>query len=130
MVCEVVHGYRLKCLTCKAFFSICTSCFRGHRYCGHSCRQASRFESLRVSRRIYAQKPEAKILQGRRQRRYRQRLKNKVTDQGSKTSIDSVSKNLQSFAGLPKPKFTNCRVCSHCGGAILAFHQPWHQNSS
>lgn len=69
------RAFRLKCLQCRQFFAICTSCFRGQRYCGRNCSRLARAAGLKRSRRLYEKTPEAKVRHCQRQNRYRRRLK-------------------------------------------------------
>jgi len=42
-----------KCARCRAQVLICSRCDRGHIYCGRTCSQQARRESLRAAGRHY-----------------------------------------------------------------------------
>ena len=74
------------CMLCHGQVVLCSWCDHGQIYCSRACAHFSRQKSLRLARRRYQ-----KTFNGRRnhaacQARYRQRLRNKVTDHGSPPS--------------------------------------------
>ena len=46
---------------CGLVFYICNSCYRGHRYCGKTCRKKARREQRRRANRRYRQSLEARL---------------------------------------------------------------------
>jgi hypothetical protein len=98
-----VELFVIKCLgpECPAWFVICRSCYRGHRYCSQTCRVAARRESNTKAREAYEasvagyakEHPEdaeaEREDQRRRQKAYRDRVRERkaredsgVTEQG------------------------------------------------
>lgn len=71
------------CGWCRSIFLICSSCYRGQRYCGAPCRTGGRRVSVRTAQRRYAASEEAREDQAERMRAYRISLKSRVIDQGS-----------------------------------------------
>ena len=69
---------------CGLVFYICNSCYRGHRYCGDSCREKARGEQLRLADQRYRESEEARLDHRDRQREYRERCRHRrVTDHTS-----------------------------------------------
>ena len=60
MVTEVVVRLAT-CPGCLELFSICSSCDRGHRYCGRRCSWRARRVSLRRARRRHRGSPEGRV---------------------------------------------------------------------
>lgn len=73
----------VRCGWCRSIFLICSSCYRGHRYCGAPCRTSGRRVSVRSAQLRYAASEEARKDQAERMRAYRISLKARVIDQGS-----------------------------------------------
>ena len=71
------------CLRCTVQVVICSHCDRGQIYCSSDCSNAARLQSVRAAERRYQDSSRGKMNHALRQRRYRARLKEKVTDQGS-----------------------------------------------
>lgn len=73
--------------SCGRGFLVCSSCYRGHRYCSNECALAGRLESVKRARRKYARSEEAKARHRMRARAYyRQRIHKKILpDQTSKS---------------------------------------------
>lgn len=76
---------------CGREFYICRSCDRGQRYCSEECQQRSRREQRRSANRLHQESPEGRLDHRDRQREYRERLKRRVTDQGSDLCMGSVN---------------------------------------
>ena len=72
--------------SCGRGFLVCSSCYRGHRYCSDACALAGRTESVKRARLKYARSDEAKARHRKRARTYyRQKLRRKILpDQTSK----------------------------------------------
>lgn len=80
------HTPRLfSCARCHTQTVICSYCDRGQIYCGSGCSKAARLLSCRSAERRYQRTPGGKMKHALRQRRYRARLRTKVTDHSSKT---------------------------------------------
>ena len=80
------HSPRLYyCALCHTQAVICSHCDRGQIYCGDRCSKIARLKSCREAERRYQLTPGGKQKHAARQKRYRMRQKEKVTDQGSAT---------------------------------------------
>ena len=71
------------CVRCQRQTIICAYCDRGNIYCGFICARQSRIQNHRISNRIYQKTYRGKQKHSERQKYYRLRQKEKVTDQGS-----------------------------------------------
>lgn len=81
------HALRLySCVLCHAQAAICSHCDRGQIYCSDKCSKTARLKSCREAEIRYQLTPGGKHKHAARQKRYRIRQKEKVTDQGSVTS--------------------------------------------
>lgn len=115
-----------QCARCCAQTFICRLCDCGHQYCSESCSGQARRDSLRRANRKYAQTRKGKHNNAERQRRYRQRKNQKVTDQGSQPAPLSVSLPLlvntpvrKSF--LPVVARSLSQFCHFCLAGISRF---------
>lgn len=72
------------CALCLAQCVICSPCDHGQIYCGPVCSHSSRQKSCKEAEQRYQKTLRGKMKHALRQRRYRARLREKVTDQGSK----------------------------------------------
>jgi len=70
----LTNAVEVTCAECGHLFSICSSCWRGQKYCTKSCQQTSRLKQRRISQSKY-QKTE-KGLEFGRLRQSRRYLKN------------------------------------------------------
>ena len=113
---QVTSGYQLKCPNCKTSFTICASCYRGHRYCNSSCSVRARYKSLTRSKRKNAKSEHSKKLHRRRQNRYRKKnlASKKVTEHPS-APTRHVLKRLSQFFEFPKPAIKAQQVIGQCG---------------
>lgn len=121
---------------CGTLFWICRPCDRGHRYCSERCRQKARRQQRREANRRHQQSPEGQLDHRDRQRAYRRRRRERVTDQGRRedriflrmTSRDSFRFSMPSNQGErseeqdEKPHFEEphcfrirCVVCGRSG---------------
>ena len=75
------------CRWCGQPFCLCRACDRGHAYCSHPCRRASRTQSLRAAGRRHQQSPEGRLDHRDRQRAYRARYRARVTHQTSPAAV-------------------------------------------
>ena len=71
------------CGRCHRQVVICRACDRGNLYCFDGCADLARAESQRAAARRYQATRQGRHNHAERQRRYRQRLQEKVTQQGS-----------------------------------------------
>jgi hypothetical protein len=71
------------CMRCHAQTLVCSHCDRGQIYCGSECAFAARIQSCRSAEKRYQLTPGGKMKHALRQRRYRARLRKKVTDHSS-----------------------------------------------
>lgn len=67
---------------CGSLFWICRRCDRGHRYCSARCWQKVRRQQCREANRRHQQSLEGRLDHRDRQRAYRLRRQERVTDQG------------------------------------------------
>ena len=112
-------GYQFNCRKCKNSFTICTSCYRGQKYCSETCSKAARKKSLARSNRKNARLSNSKKLHRRRQNRYRKKKldSKKVTEHSSQPSPNDLKKLCRSFddcqsRGYPKRSQNKCVVCN------------------
>jgi len=111
------HPSRLySCALCHAQAVICTYCDRGHIYCSKKCSQAVRIKSCREAETRYQLTPGGRRKHAARQKRYRMRLKEKVTDHGSATTthhglLDSVKNKTSEVNVTHVPVQKICCVC-------------------
>ena len=78
------HTSRLySCALCHAQAVICTYCDRGNIYCSKKCSQAARIKSCREAETRYQLTPGGRHKHAARQKRYRMRQREKVTDHSS-----------------------------------------------
>lgn len=71
------------CARCHRQVTICRYCDRGNIYCGGVCANEARKESLRRSSASYQSSRRGRAANARRQTRFRQRQREKVTHHGS-----------------------------------------------
>ena len=71
------------CARCRCQVVICQRCDRGNIYCAQDCASLTRAESRRSAGQRYQSSLPGRHKHADRQRRYRQRLEDKVTHQGS-----------------------------------------------
>jgi len=71
------------CARCHRQVTICRYCDRGNIYCGGKCANEARKESLRRSSTFYRSTRRGRAANARRQKRFRQRQREKVTHHGS-----------------------------------------------
>lgn len=71
------------CVRCHAQVIICSHCDRGNIYCESMCSKQARVQNHKISNQKYQKTLKGKQKHAERQRRYRERQKQKVTDQGS-----------------------------------------------
>jgi hypothetical protein len=108
---------------CQAWFVICRSCYRGHRYCSQACRVAARKESNTKARKAYEaslekdpkKRPEdaeaEREDQRRRQKAYRDRVRerkahedSRVTEQGRQVPPSTSKMESEGETTSPGPE--------------------------
>lgn len=78
------HSARIfNCARCHRQVIICSCCDHGNIYCSYKCSLLSRQESLRAAGKRYQNTYQGKTNHARRQRRYRDQEKKKVTHHSS-----------------------------------------------
>lgn len=97
------------CSRCHIQVFICSRCDRGNIYCGPCCSQESRVQNHRIANRKYQKSLKGKQKHAERQRRYRERKKNNVTDQ---SSSHLPSNDL--LLGEPNEKKSRMESIIHC----------------
>jgi hypothetical protein len=109
------HTARIfNCTRCHRQVIICGCCDRGNIYCGPTCSQESRKESLRVSEKRYQNTYRGKLNHAKRQKRY-QELKRKIMTDHSSKEI-SISVLLQSETNECVDLIHNNEIhCHFCG---------------
>lgn len=75
------------CSLCHAQSIICSHCDRGQIYCSDTCSREARLKSCREAEKRYQHTSRGKHKHAARQKRYRERFRQKVTDQGSLTPV-------------------------------------------
>jgi len=108
-----------QCARCRCLVTICRYCDRGHRYCP-DCSPIARQVAQRQANQRYQASLKGKYHHAKRQRRYRQRLREaqkKVTYQGS-IAVETVSSS-DTDAVEAKPclarELTYCHFCARSG---------------
>lgn len=107
------------CARCLMQVVICSHCDRGNLYCGPTCSQHTRVQNHRIANQIYQKSLRGKQKHAARQRRYRQRQKDKVTDQ---SSIVLPPNDL--LPRKPNERITRTSEhihCHFCGEAVSSF---------
>lgn len=109
------HASRLfSCLRCHAQVVICTHCDRGQIYCGPECSITARVKSCRAAEKRYQLTLKGKTKHALRQKRYRARLAEKVTDHSSHTPAqDGLLKTVKNKTNVAVIKHgdINMRCC-------------------
>lgn len=95
---------------CSRRFLLCSSCYRGHRYCSATCSRAGRRESVRRARASYACTPKgAARHRDAVQRHYRRRHRQQsLTDHSSRDRVDA-RKLLATASPSPLERATRTR---------------------
>ncbi len=106
------------CSRCHSQVTICRQCDRGNVYCGQ-CAPLARTETRRRAATRYQASFQGRLNHAARQRRYRERLKQKVTHQGSTRSLvhDLLVhkyKKAKQLSLRPKSTKTKAIYCHTC----------------
>jgi len=104
------------CLFCNAQAFICSNCDRGQIYCSSTCSLVSRKKSCTEANQRYQKTVKGRVNNALRQKRFRQRLKNLVTDQGTHSTPQNAL--LHEVENKPKKSMIehdqNHIQCSFC----------------
>jgi len=107
---------------CGAVFYLCRSCDRGQRYCSERCRGKSRREQRRAANRRHQRSDEGRLDHRDRQREYRLRLVERVTDQGSGGEVySSTLRRLTEWSFEAGVGEVFCRRCGRRGTLVDPF---------
>lgn len=104
-----VLAVHLRCLACGMPFTVCRSCYRGHRYCSTDCRDHGYERARRRARQRYARTTEAKADHRDRMRVYRKQKRMPVKP------LQSVTDKSSDQRPIPLPLVSQCHVCIVCG---------------
>jgi len=111
------------CALCHKHCVICSACDHGNIYCFDGCADIARKESCRAANQRYQNTFQGKSKHADRQRRYREGLKQKVTDHGStpnpKNALLYSVENEADIAVLPQD-FTQYHCCC-CHQAVPSY---------
>lgn len=108
------------CALCHIQCLICTACDRGQIYCSPDCSRVARKHSVRSAEKRYQNTYRGKINHSLRQKRYREHLKQKVTDQGSQ--IQSKNALLKSVKNKALAIGSSSRLTCCCCQKLTS---PW-----
>jgi hypothetical protein len=113
-----------QCHRCHAQVIICAKCDRGNRYCPNTCAKKARCASLARASKKYQQSRPGRFNNAKRQQRYRDRKKQKVTHQSSALIVpnDVIKGQVKARKKVVVPaKHSVDMVCHHCGEACSSF---------
>ena len=101
-----------QCAHCHCQVVICSDCDRGNIYCNGDCARIARLALHRQSNQTYQKTPTGRVRHAKRQERYRQRQKEKVTDRGSSVPpTDDVLVTPQEEIQPPQLCVVRCHFC-------------------
>ncbi len=113
------------CQRCRTQVVICSRCDRGQRYCGSACARNARAISLKRAAKKHQSSRTGRFNNAARQRRFRQRLKQKVTHHGSLTRVlrDLLKNRPARPQTTQKPAsiIGDTLFCCCCGSACQPF---------
>lgn len=94
------HSSRLfTCKKCHAQVLVCSCCDRGQIYCGTTCSAKARRQSCQNAEKRYQLTTRGRLKHALRQKHYRMRKKQKVTDQGSiATEVNGLLSHVENKA--------------------------------
>ena len=107
------------CVRCRHQCIICSGCDRGNIYCGHDCAQQTRIQNHRISNQKYQKTFRGSQKHSVRQRNYRLRQKEIVTDRGSMQTSDNDL--LPLLKNDTKSKSKNIVCCDFCHAPVSDF---------
>lgn len=107
------------CRKCTKQVVICSHCDRGNIYCSMLCAIQSHINNHRRSNQLYQSTHRGKLLHARRQKHYRERQKEKVTDRGS---TDTATNDLlPPLKNDQKCTLKNVVRCDFCHAPVSHF---------
>lgn len=110
------------CAACHSQIIICSHCDRNHIYCGSACSRAARVRSCYLAGSRYQLSFRGRLKHAQRQRRYRERIKIKVTHHSS-----PVLPPRDVLPKLPNKPISDSEAvsrhyhCHFCGGSCSLF---------
>lgn len=108
-----------QCDRCHRQCIICSDCDRGNIYCRFACAAQSRTQNHRIANHNYQKTFRGSQKHAMRQRAYRLRQKQKVTDQGS---IEISPNDLLPTTENDNKKIISEKICCHfCGKNVLPY---------
>lgn len=108
-------GHSIYCSYCGSCFFVCSSCYRGHKYCSSKCRSAGYEEKRRLAHHKYNSSLEAKLDHRDRQRIYRSNSqKSKILNQFVLDKTSNQSPN-QLDEDIPSQE----QYCLVCGCKVI-----------
>tara|TARA_R110000850_G_C9975347_1_gene465474 strand:+ start:261 stop:692 length:432 start_codon:yes stop_codon:yes gene_type:complete len=113
-----------QCCRCHAQVIVCRRCDRGQRYCVNGCSKKARHESLNRANQKYQLTRAGRFNNAARQASFRERQKQKVTDQGSTQSLHhaSLKAMLDQAKSILKERSVGVDLCCHhCGERCQPF---------
>ena len=113
-----------QCCRCHAQVIVCRRCDRGQRYCANGCSKKARHESLNRANQKYQLTRAGRFNNAARQASFRERQKQKVTDQGSTQSLRhaSLKAMLDQAKSILKERSVGVDLCCHyCGERCQPF---------
>lgn len=100
----------LQCPGCQSNFFICAHCYRGHRYCGPTCRNRARQQQRRTANARHQRTEPGRLDHNRHQQAYRERLRagrgrttDPVTDPSSPSGDSASSCGHDNISPRPLP---------------------------
>ncbi len=112
------------CCRCHVQVIICCPCDRGQRYCTQGCSLSARKDSLKRAGKKYQTSRKGRFNNAARQQRFRQRQKQKVTQQCSlQIPPHGVLHNKKNWLHKRKKRTINqiSLHCDHCGSLCGPF---------
>jgi hypothetical protein len=111
-------GRYYNCINCQTQVVICSKCDHGNIYCGPICANEARTKNHRAANKKYQATTKGRRKHALRQKRYRERQKQKVTDEGS--LLLPAYDVLPREPNEPKPRQKeNYPRCYFCGATVI-----------
>ncbi len=125
MCCCDVLLIQIVCKHCQTSFYMCRSCFRGHTYCSHQCRNKAYAKAHRISQSKYRTSEKGKEIhrfyeQNRRRISNNKKDKKNMADETIKAGLFRVI----CFPILPDSK-PRCSYCGSFGRVVNVFPPRW-----
>jgi hypothetical protein len=107
------------CVCCHSQVIICSCCDRGNIYCCSVCSKIARKKSLHAAGQRYQHSKKGRHKHTDRQKRYMERLKNKMTHHGSQVLPNNDLLPQQPYE--KKKSLTLAVICHFCGSCCSSF---------